>query len=89
MGCAADLLVAAAWRGGCDREGRRAAEEERRATAEAARARARAEEARSAAARLLGRAGALDRVADRIAGDERRAREARREREVEEARGAG
>jgi hypothetical protein len=86
---AGELLAAAAWRGGWDRASRRAEGEERRAAAEAGRSRQRAEVAIAEAGRVRVRVEALERVAGRLAGESRRAREALREREVEEAWGAG
>jgi hypothetical protein len=84
-----DLLGAAAWRRGWDRSSRRAKGEERRAAAEAGRVGEVAEAARQDAARIRARADALERVAERLAGERRRAQEGRQEREVEEAWRAG
>jgi hypothetical protein len=85
---AADLALAAASRACADRRARRAVAEGLRATREAERAREGARAASAEARVLRGRADALASGRRRWAARARRAREARGEREVEEAWGA-
>lgn len=82
---AGELARGAASRTEIDRAARRAARDGERAAAEADRVKRRALEAAAAARESRGRAGALARGMARFEEQRRRAREARRERDVEEA----
>ena len=87
-GAAGDLARDASCRRAIDQAARRTRRQGERAAAEAERAMRRAVEADSAAGALRGRVEALERGRDRWERVRRLAREARREREVEEAWGA-